>query len=262
MWSQDIDDKKKKEIRWDFEDKWKEIRDSEEREKQKEKDMEELDRKYKKIYRNRIRKLEGINNLENLERVWLENNKIVSIEKLEGLNNLKELYLNKNEIHSISNLRVLDNLKILYAEKNQIKSIQALKELKNLEDLKLAYNQVINAKPIENLSSLQTLGLSYNDVKEIDLSKMENIKRVAIYTNPLRSITVKKAVFLKDKPLDISFHDTFIKLINGREQDIRDESGLTKHYTKGSAEQNGGYTDESAFYESLVNDMEVFNFVE
>ena len=104
---------------------------------------------------NRIHIIEGLDNLQKLEKLFLSSNKISKIENLNHLKNLKLLELGDNKIRvggkcfyiffylhyfiielfvfqTIENLEGLDSLESLYLGKNKITKIQNLNSLQSL----------------------------------------------------------------------------------------------------------------------------------
>ena len=62
---------------------------------------------------NKIKKIQGLQNLKSIECLDLGDNRIRKIENLEGLTTLRELHLAKNKIQVIENIGHLQNLYML-----------------------------------------------------------------------------------------------------------------------------------------------------
>ncbi len=105
--------------------------------------------------RNNITDLQGIEHLENLTILNLDNDyyengnayrmtaySISDLTPLTNLKNLKELYLNNNTIEDITPLKNLKTLRVLHLGNNRISDISALKDLTNLEVLWLSLNRI------------------------------------------------------------------------------------------------------------------------
>ena len=86
---------------------------------------------------NQITKIEGLQQLVDLQQLDLSDNEINKIEGLDHLVNLQELHLTENVITEIAGLEKLANLKMLSLHKNLIKNIAGLEKLKDAEDRKL-----------------------------------------------------------------------------------------------------------------------------
>lgn len=126
------------------------------------KEIENLPEQLTKIYlvSNRIRRMENLNHLKNVQMVDLSSNKIRKMENLGGLENLRELYLARNEIEEIVGLDL--NLKILNLSANQITRLGNL-EYPGLEELYISENYIERVESIEG-SSLRLLDLSFNKI--------------------------------------------------------------------------------------------------
>ena len=86
------------------------------------------------LYGFDISKIESLETLENLERLYLSDNEIVNLKPLKTLVNLKRLYLSGNQIVNLKPLETLVNLKGLYLSGNQIVNLEELKTLINLKN--------------------------------------------------------------------------------------------------------------------------------
>lgn len=84
--------------------------------------------------KNKITKIENLDQLVNLECLSLQSNRIVKIENLDKLINLTELYLSENGIEKIENLDHNKQLDTLDLAKNRIKVIENVGHLQCLEE--------------------------------------------------------------------------------------------------------------------------------
>lgn len=129
-----------------------------------------------------IRSLEGIQQLEALRSLDLEDNFIVDVTPLAGLKDLEHLSLRNNEIIDLSAIH-----------------FSALQELSNLKSLSLRHN-VLRPDPdnrsyqyrladisiLEHFPSLEVLELRDNYIREIDvLGNLENLRVLDISQNPI-----------------------------------------------------------------------------
>jgi len=93
------------------------------------------------------------------------------ISKLTFLNNLtelEELYMHDNDITEITPISNLQNLKILDLSHNRIKDLEPLKSLKNLTHLNLSNNQISFVKKYHLPETLIHLNLISNELGKID----------------------------------------------------------------------------------------------
>jgi len=112
-----------------------------------------------------------------------------NIKGLENLDNLEELYLQSNDIKEISNLESLRNLKILFLNNNKITEIKGLENLKNLELLSLLDNEITQIKGLNNLVNLKVLNLSENHISRITgLKNTNNLERIYLAENQISKI--------------------------------------------------------------------------
>ena len=67
------------------------------------------------ILQQKVSKIEGLENLQCLKKLWLNENKITKIEGLQNCVALTHLFLFSNQIPKIENLETLNNLEVLPA---------------------------------------------------------------------------------------------------------------------------------------------------
>jgi Leucine-rich repeat (LRR) protein len=141
---------------------------------------------------NKIKSIEGLKNLVDLENLYLSNNEISKIEGLDTLKNLKELVLTGNEITKIQNLSALANLIALHLELQENNGIAKIENLDDLEALTLLNLDKNSIKKIENLDSLKNLNilsLNSNQIKEIDgLENLTALNSVFLSNNQITKI--------------------------------------------------------------------------
>ncbi|CAL6092684.1 Conserved_hypothetical protein [Hexamita inflata] len=109
--------------------------------------------------------LEGIQQMEQLEKLVLMINYISDITSIGGLINLNYLSLASNLIEDINAIQYLTNLNFLDLCENKIIEISSLRQLKRLNTLYLSFNQIIDASPIIDLN-IAELYLSNNHILE------------------------------------------------------------------------------------------------
>lgn len=107
----------------------------------------------------KIRYIENLQTLTNLEVLDLSNNLIEKIDGLKTLKKLKQLSLANNYIRSITNLEELSRLEILDLHQNQIEEIPVWlgKRLTSLKTVNLAQNQIASFDQIARLRTLYEL---------------------------------------------------------------------------------------------------------
>ncbi|KAI4836320.1 leucine-rich repeat protein [Plasmodium brasilianum] len=165
------------------------------------------------------RKIESLQNLQNLKTLYLNNNALESICGLDCCVNLIALYLNCNRISKIENLHSLKKLRILNLEDNNICEIENLDNLKNLEDLNLS-NNCLGSKGSSNIVHLREnkkisiLNISNNQINDDildNLTHLENLSILYLMNNPIlvkyknyRKLfvyTLNRLTFLDYKPI-------------------------------------------------------------
>jgi Leucine-rich repeat (LRR) protein len=146
-----------------------------------------------------IRKISKQNNVSRIHTLNLNNlrdKKIRYIENLQTLINLENLDLSNNLIEKIDGLKTLKKLKYLSLAHNFISIITNLEELSQLENLNLYQNQ-IHSIPIwfgKKLISLKVLNLANNQISSFD-----QITR-------LRSLYELRELYLQGNPIDHNEH--------------------------------------------------------
>ena len=141
-----------------------------------------------------IRKVSKQNNVSRIHSLNLNNlrdKKIRYIENLQTLINLEHLDLSNNLIEKIDGLRTLKKLKSLSLANNFISTIINLEELSSLETLDLHHNQ-IHTLPIwfgRKLIALKMLNLSQNQIASFDqiarLRTLYELREVHLQGNPI-----------------------------------------------------------------------------
>lgn len=112
---------------------------------------------------NQIDRINGLNNLKNLKILSIGRNYIKRIEKLEDNNELEQLWCSYNQIEKLDGLSNNKKLRVLYISNNQIKQwdeLLKLRDLPNLEELLLVGNPI------------------YDDINNIQQRRIEVIKRL------------------------------------------------------------------------------------
>lgn len=98
----------------------------------------------------------------------------LDISALENLTNLESLYLEYNKINDISALENLTNLKKLSLLNNNINDIDALKNLINLEELMISGNQITDVEILKEFKSLTRLDIFGNQISDNQIEELKN----------------------------------------------------------------------------------------
>ena len=143
-----------------------------------------------------IKSLVGIENLVQLEMLYLNDNKIQDIAPLAHLVNMKWLYMSRNQIEDICPLEGLHELQALYIGTNQIRDIGPVAGLSKLTGLGLDNNQITEIDAVEGLLGLHTLYLGNNPIESIsalkgltDLASLRLIRIPVTDLTPLQDLT-------------------------------------------------------------------------
>jgi protein phosphatase 1 regulatory subunit 7 len=119
---------------------------------------------------NKLKSLQGLQNLTSLRKIDLGANRIrvMDANELSGLINLEELWLGKNKIEKIQGLEKLKKLRRLDIQSNRLTSIENLTSpVDSLEELYLAHNGIDDAGAMQATG----LGLQFTELTTLDLSK-------------------------------------------------------------------------------------------
>ncbi|MBS9366017.1 InlB B-repeat-containing protein [Listeria welshimeri] len=148
-----------------------------------------------------IKSIEGIQYLNNLVKIDLNENDISNINNLAGLTNLKNLNLGENlqlkditalsglttltnftvgslELSDISALSNLANLTDLWIASPKLSNISALSNLTNLESLTVRISPISDFSPVANLINLRNLVLDQDGLKDSDLIYLNNLTKL------------------------------------------------------------------------------------
>jgi internalin A len=128
-------------------------------------------------------------NIRWLTTVDLGSNKIKKIENLHTLVDLQKLVLVKNEITRIENLESLENLSFLDLEDNYIEKIENLDKNNNLHTLGLSANRIEKISGMLQLQKLRTLYVGHNGLKDIsELERLPELTRIVLSNNMLTTL--------------------------------------------------------------------------
>ncbi|KAG8690731.1 hypothetical protein FRC11_009476 [Ceratobasidium sp. 423] len=118
---------------------------------------------------NKIAKISGVVGLGNsLRSLELGGNRIRAIEGLEGLENLEELWLGKNKIAKLQGLETLKALRVLSIQSNRITKLEGLEGLTNLEEFYISHNGLNKIEGLEKNAKLRTFDVSGNMITAVE----------------------------------------------------------------------------------------------
>ncbi|GFR45487.1 hypothetical protein Agub_g6831 [Astrephomene gubernaculifera] len=119
---------------------------------------------------NRIRTVEGLEQLTGLRELWLGRNRITQIGGLATLTNLRRISLQSNRLTSMSGLEACTALEELYLSHNGISLLEGLAPLTRLKILDVSSNRLNGLDPndLATLTQLEDLWLNDNRIKAID----------------------------------------------------------------------------------------------
>ncbi|KAI0033556.1 L domain-like protein [Vararia minispora EC-137] len=139
---------------------------------------------------NRITKISGFANVgATLRSVELGGNRIRVIEGLDALVNLEELWLGKNKITQLENLSQLKRLKILALQSNRITKIEGLDALENLEELYLSHNGVQRLEGLQHNTKLTTLDVGNNFIPRLEnVAHLSELTELWINNNRIETL--------------------------------------------------------------------------
>lgn len=112
-----------------------------------------------------------------LRSLELGGNRLRSLENLSSLVNLEELWVGKNKITSLDGLQALTKLRVLSIQSNRLTELQGLETLTKLEELYLSHNGLTKLEGLEHNKELNTLDIGANKIAVI-----ENVKHLSKMT--------------------------------------------------------------------------------
>lgn len=113
-----------------------------------------------------IKDLSGIENLTNLNEIFLGGNPITNIDPLGKLTKLDNVNLTGCQINNISPLVSNTNIQFLFLSSNNISDISPLIKLTNIQYLSLDNNKIVDVSPLLKLTKLTDLEISGNTIKD------------------------------------------------------------------------------------------------
>jgi len=161
--------------------------------------------------------LAGMEALQNLVSLNMNNNYITDISPLSNLTSLISLSLDANMISDITPVSTLTNLDTLQLAGNSISNLSPLNGLSNLSVLGLRSNSISNLSFISGLTGLTSLYLDYNNIVSVlSISGLTNLQDLFLMGNSLTNIA----------PLSTMFNLVYLHLENNDLSDIGSFSGI------------------------------------
>ncbi|KAJ0030401.1 hypothetical protein Pint_13255 [Pistacia integerrima] len=116
---------------------------------------------------NRLRVMENLQNLSNLQELWLGRNRI-KVVNLCGLKCIKKISLQSNRLTSMKGFEDCVALEELYLSHNGIAKMEGLSTLVNLHVLDISSNKLTSIDDIQNLTRLEDLWLNDNQIESLE----------------------------------------------------------------------------------------------
>ncbi|KAG8969455.1 hypothetical protein FRC03_002731 [Tulasnella sp. 419] len=161
---------------------------------------------------NKITKIDHLHHFgATLRSLELGGNRIRTIENLDALVNLEELWLGKNKIAKLQNLSHLRSLRILSIQSNRLVKLEGLESLANLEEIYLSHNGILRLEGLDNNLKLRTIDLGSNRIPKIEnVSHLGDLEEFWINDNQipnlhdltpqLGSLTALQTIYLEGNP--------------------------------------------------------------
>ena len=116
-----------------------------------------------------IDSIECIRSIPKIETVFLQQNKISRMgDTFNGLSKLLELRLDQNKIIKIEYLNSCVSLRKLDLSFNNIENLSGLNGLQQLQELKISNNNIKTLSSLKSLPSMRDLDVSNNQIKSLD----------------------------------------------------------------------------------------------
>ncbi len=136
-----------------------------------------------------IESLNGLEYMENLERLTIQGSDVRNIASISQLKRLKVVDLSFNKIENVEPLVNLEKLDILELQNNRIADITPLSQLKKVRTINLSGNKISDIKPLYNVSSLRKLYVSNNKITDFTgIEQMNKLGTLGVGSNGLVNI--------------------------------------------------------------------------
>ncbi|MDR1642189.1 MAG: leucine-rich repeat domain-containing protein [Clostridiales bacterium] len=152
--------------------------------------LEDLtDLNYLYLTGNQISDVTALSGLRYLEQLDLEDNQVKDLAPLAGLTNLNALWLTKNVIDDVKTLAGMKSLTNLWLEGNKITEVSALAELTSLSDLQLSNNLITDISTLSGMKNLVTLNLMNNRLTSVRLTGMDKLEELFLDLNDISELS-------------------------------------------------------------------------
>ncbi|HDR7796946.1 TPA: NEAT domain-containing leucine-rich repeat protein [Bacillus tropicus] len=132
------------------------------------------------LTRNKVKDLSGIEQMKQLEELWIGKNEIKDVTPLSKMTQLKELHLPNNELKDITPLSSLVNLQKLDLEANYISDLTPASNLKKLVFLSFVANEIRDVRPVIELSKTAYINVQ-NQKVFLEETEVNKEVKVSIY---------------------------------------------------------------------------------
>ena len=131
---------------------------------------------YTSVVGKKIKSVEPVSELTQLQTLLLKENGITDISSLSTLTNLQEFDVAGNEIEDMASVAGMTKLKKLNVASNKITDISSVSGLDKLENLDISNNKVTTLPDMKNLGNVTYLNASDNRLT--DISELSNLKHL------------------------------------------------------------------------------------
>ncbi|XP_027175729.1 protein phosphatase 1 regulatory inhibitor subunit PPP1R7 homolog [Coffea eugenioides] len=140
------------------------------------------------VSKNEVTKMEEIDHFHVLQILELGSNNLRVMENLQNLINLQELWLGRNRIKTV-NLCGLKCIKKISLQSNRLTSMTGFEECVALEELYLSHNGISKMEGLSTLANLRVLDVSSNKLTEIsDIEKLTRLEDLWLNDNNITSL--------------------------------------------------------------------------
>ncbi|PGS24549.1 NEAT domain-containing leucine-rich repeat protein [Bacillus cereus] len=161
---------------------------------------------------NQIEDIKSLYSLP-LKDLVLTRNKVKDLSGIEQMNQLNKLFIGKNKIEDVTPLAKMTQLTELDLPNNELKDITPLSSLVNLQKLDLEANYISDLSPVSKLNKLVYLSFVANEIRDvrpvIELSKKAyiNVQNQKVFLEDTEvNKEVKVPIYEKDGKVSTKIH--------------------------------------------------------
>ena len=148
---------------------------------------------------NNLEALKYAVNLKHLVLIGYKGLAICGFEPIQQLEELESLFIAQSDIRKIDDLEALDQLDILVLHENQISDITPVHAMTKLRYLDLAANEISDISALEGLSRLREIRLESNQISDIGvLGGLSNVRGLTLDDNQISDISALKKMALSN----------------------------------------------------------------